>query len=111
MEDEIIEAGADLIWVLEEDQQFQGGTASACRSHVNGLGSDRGLCVGDGQTIPEPEVFDRSPLAVGRGFDMIVERKTMRIVYSSAGGAQRRLLQGPELLQTVQRLAEAARAD
>ena len=111
VEEEIIEAGAQLIWMLEEDAQFQGGTATACRSHVNGLGSSQGLCLGDGQTMPEPEVFDRSQLAVGRGFDMIVERKSMRIVYSSAGGAERRLIQGPQLLDTVRRMVEAARAD
>jgi len=50
------------------------------------LGSDDGWCLGDGQTQPTPGTFDNSPFSINRGFDMIVERATMEIVWENSHG-------------------------
>ena len=87
VEDEIIEEGVQIIWVLEQDIFFLPGMAGPCRSFVNGEGSDAGLCAGDGQTQPETGVFDDSPFASGRGFAMLVRKDDMRIVFHTDHGS------------------------
>ncbi len=86
VEDEIIEAGAALIWVMEQNPLGQPGTAERCRDFMDGRGSEAGWCVGDGETVPEPGVWDESPFSVGRGFDIIVPRGSMEIVFTTNHG-------------------------
>lgn len=75
-----------IVWVLEQNRSFQAGTADSCRTFVRSIGSMRGLCVGDGQTEPTPGVFDNSPFSVRRGFDMLVRRSDMQIVWTTNHG-------------------------
>ena len=103
VEEDIIAAGAQLIWVLEQDRAFVDGTAESCRSFMNGSGSDNGLCVGDGETMPVPGTFDDSPFAIGRGIDMIVQRSTMKILWAVGHGtpAGNANLTGEQVLEVV----------
>ena len=87
MEDNILAEGAQIIWVLEADTSLSPGTAIACRNYVDGKGSEKGICVGDGETAPFAGIFDDSPFSVGRGFDMIVRRSDMEIVFASSHGS------------------------
>lgn len=88
MEDAIADAGAEIVWVLEETAGSQPGTADTCMDALDLLGDpQRGWCVGDGQTEPVAGVFDDSPFSVYRGFDMIVPRTTMEIVWTSSHGS------------------------
>ena len=82
----MIAAGAQLIWVLEDDRSFVSGTATSCRDFMDSLGSTNGRCVGDGQTSPTADAFDNSPFSVNRGFDMIVRRSDMRVVFTTSHG-------------------------
>ncbi len=86
IEQDILDAGAQIIWVLEKDASFRPGTAQRCRDTLDQLGSEVGWCVGDNQTEPEPNVFDNSPFAQGRGFDIIVVRETMQVVWTTNHG-------------------------
>jgi hypothetical protein len=86
IEQDLISEGIGLIWVLEADRSGVDGTASSCRDYVDSFGSTTGRCVGDGQTEPTPGTWDDSPLAIGRGFDIIVERETMRVLYQTTHG-------------------------
>ena len=82
------------------------GTAAGCRDFMDGQGSENGLCVGDAETEPNPGTFDSSPFSSFRGFDMIVHRDTMQIVFNSdhgtPGGNDNR--SGEEILQAVRDL-------
>lgn len=80
VQDRIEDAGAALIWVLEEDTGGEAGTAASCADFVTTAGGSTGWCVGDGQTEPDAGEFDASPFAQGRGFDIGVRRSTMEIV-------------------------------
>lgn len=104
VEDQIVEAGAEIIWVLEQNQFLQAGTAEDCRTILDSFGSTHGWCVGDGQTQPTPGVFDASPFSIQRGFDIIVPRQTMQIVYSTSHGTPmgNENITGEELLAKVQ---------
>lgn len=93
VEDDIIAAGAEIIWVLEADALGVAGTAQSCMdffdafpSTYNGLTVDHGWCVGDAQTQPVSGTFDDSPFSIGRGFDIIVPRTTMEVVYTTNHG-------------------------
>jgi hypothetical protein len=87
VEDEIVAAGAQIVWVLEQGPRFEPGTAALCDEVLDQLGSgDVGLCVGDAETEPEPGTFDASPFSVARGFDMIVPKDTMVIRWTSSHG-------------------------
>jgi hypothetical protein len=92
VEDDIVAAGAEIIWVLEADVQSVDGTMTSCMDFMDdagalaGVPADKGWCVGDGQTLPVPGTFDDSPFSVFRGFDMIVVRETMEIVYTTSHG-------------------------
>ena len=86
VEQDIIDAGAQIIWVLEQNRIGQPGTAIRCRETMDLLGSTMGWCVGDNQTEPVAGTFDDSPFSVNRGFDIIVPRSTMEIVWSTSHG-------------------------
>lgn len=103
VEDDIIAAGAQIIWVLEKDRAFVDGTAESCRSYINSEGSTKGLCVGDGETMPTPGVWDNSPFSIARGFDIIVRRSTMEILWASSHGtpAGNENLTGSQVLEAV----------
>lgn len=85
-EQDFLDAGAEIIWVLERDKFFADGTAKLCRDTMDALGSTQGWCVGDAQTEPVPFTFDDSPFSVGRGFDIIVPRQTMEVAYTTSHG-------------------------
>ena len=103
VEEDIIAAGARIIWVLEQTRTGEAGTAQTCREAFDGYGSDKGLCVGDGQTMPNPGTFDDSPFAMGRAIDLIVRRSDMRLVFEAAHGTPRgnENLTGEEVLAEI----------
>lgn len=103
VEESFLSENVEIIWVLEEDTSFAAGTAEGCRTFMNGRGSDKGWCVGDGQTQPTPGVFDSSMFSIARGFDMLVRRSDMRILYTTSHGTPQGNdnLTGPELLDAV----------
>ncbi len=104
LEDDIVAAGAEIIWVLEATQNNTPGTAELCMDVMDGIGSeDQGWCVGDGETEPTPGAFDDSPFSVNRGFDMIVPRSTMEVVWTSSHGSPsgNDNLEGQDVLDAV----------
>jgi hypothetical protein len=107
VEQEILAAGAQIIWVLEQNSFGQPGTAQMCRSFLDGMGSTLGWCVGDGETIPTPGTFDNSPFSIARGFDIIVPRSTMEIVFTTNHGTPmgNENISGEELLAEIQAVA------
>ena len=104
VEQQIIDAGAEIIWVLEQNQSGQIGLANDCRSYMDAKGSTQGWCVGDGETQPMPGTFDESPFSIERGFDMIVVRETMQVVYTTTHGTTggNENIDGEALLAEVQ---------
>ncbi len=87
-EDDIVDAGAEIIWVLEQDENVEPGTAALCMPVMDEIGSeDQGWCVGDSEALPVAYPFDDSPFAENRGFDMIVARSTMEVVWVSTHGS------------------------
>ncbi|MCK6549118.1 hypothetical protein L6R52_24960 [Myxococcota bacterium] len=96
----------EIIWVLEQDTSFVDGTAQSCRTFVNGRGSDKGWCVGDGQTMPTAGEFDDSPFSAFRGFDMLVRKSDMHIIWTTNHGTP----SGNENLTSDQILAELRQA-
>ena len=109
VEQQILDAGAEIIWVLEQDAFVQPGTAQSCRDFVDSQGSTLGWCVGDGATQPVAGTFDDSPFSIGRGFDIIVPRETMEIVYTTNHGTPlgNENITGEELLAEIQAVAES----
>lgn len=115
MEEEFVAAGAQIIWVLLQDRNVQQGTAMSCREFLNSSprNSDGGWCVGDGQTMNQPMPSDTtwsdSPIAIGRGYDLIVSRRDMVVrdapTHGTPGGNEN--LTGSELLERVQAVLEA----
>ncbi len=89
VEDQIIAAGFQIIWILEENRVFRAGTAQTCQRFKQSIRSGRGICVGDGQTQPTAGTFDNSPFSVRRGFDMAVRLRDMRIMYTTTHGTPR----------------------
>ena len=87
IENQLEAEGVQLIWVLEADRSQVPGTAQSCRDFVESRGSTSGICVGDSQTEPVAGTFDRSPFSVGRGFDMLVTRDDMRVVFHASHGS------------------------
>ena len=87
IDDDFIATGAQIVWVLEQDASFGDGTAVSCFDTMSELGADAGWCVGDDETLPEPDVWDDSPLANNRGFEIIVDRSTMQVVWTSSHGS------------------------
>ena len=80
------------------------GTAQSCRDYLDSLGSNVGICVGDGETQPTSGTFANSPFTVGRGFDAIVTRGDMKIVWQSSHGTPsgNENLDGSEVLAVVE---------
>lgn len=111
IEAEIVDAGAEIVWVLEQDVRQQPGTAALCMETMDALDSERGWCVGDAQTQPVAGAFDDSPFSVARGFDMIVSRRTMQIVWTSSHGSPsgNENLDAEDVLAAVQTAVEQAR--
>lgn len=112
LESEIVDAGAEIVWVLEQDNLFGDGTAESCMAVMDGLGSDdKGWCVGDDELMPTDSLFDESELAEGRGFDVVVERSSMRIVWVSTHGTPsgNDNEDGADVLAAVQEAVSAAR--
>jgi hypothetical protein len=110
VEQDIVAAGAQIVWVLEQGPQFQLGTAQECHRVMAELGSQAGWCVGDDEALPRPDAWDESEFSDGRGFDLIVPRSTMQIVYSTSHGTPsgNENLTGADVLVEVQRvLAES----
>ena len=105
VEEEIVDAGAEIIWVLERGEDFSDADAALCRETMDRFGSDAGWCVGDAQTEPRPGTWDESPLARERGFDLIVDTETMVIEWVSTHGttAGNENLDGEDVLAEVQR--------
>ena len=103
-----MDTGAEIIWVLEQNQSGQIGLATDCRSYIDGKGSTLGWCVGDGETQPTPGTFDDSPFSIERGFDMIVVRETMEVVYTTTHGTTggNENITGEELLAEVQAVVD-----
>ena len=109
VEQQIQAAGAEIIWVLEADAFLQPGTAAACRDFMDAQGSAIGWCVGDGETLPTPGTFDNSPFSIGRGFDIIVPRSTMEIVFTTSHGTPggNENIDGEALLAAVEAVADS----
>lgn len=88
IDEQIAAEGAEIIWVLEADVEIEPGTAVGCMDVMDELSDPtHGWCVGDGQTWPDAGIFDDSPFSVNRGFDMIVDARTMRIEWVSNHGS------------------------
>ena len=106
VEEDIIAAGAQIIWVLENTANGSTANAQACRNSFDSYGSDKGYCVGDDQTMPAAGTFDRSPFAEGRGVDLIITRSDMVIQFEAAHGTPRgnENLTGAEILAEVRRI-------
>lgn len=104
MEDEIVDAGAEIIWVLEETPQGEPGTLDSCMEVMDIFGSeDQGWCVGDADTLPEASAFDDSPFSKGRGFDIVVPTSTMVIEFTTNHGTPsgNDNIDGADVLQAV----------
>lgn len=106
VEEAILAEGFQIIWVLEEDRVFRAGTAAECLRFMQGQGSDKGICVGDGQTQPIASAFDNSPFSIRRGFDMAVRLRDMRIMYTTNHGTPsgNHNLTGAEVLADLRNL-------
>ncbi len=101
-------AGAQIIWVLEQGPSFEDGTADNCFDTLETLGASTGWCVGDDETLPEADVWDDSPLANNRGFEIIVRRSTMTIEWTSShGSGANDNISAEELLQAAIDVIEA----
>lgn len=108
VEQDIVDAGIEIVWVLEVTNRMAAGTAETCRDTMDALGSSLGWCVGDGETEPEAGTFNDSPLAQGRGFDIFVPRDSMRLEWSSSHGSPsgNENLSGEDVRDTVLALLE-----
>ncbi|MEQ1567587.1 MAG: hypothetical protein ABMA64_18235 [Myxococcota bacterium] len=112
VEQQIVDAGAQIIWVLEQDPSVQPGTAELCDEVMDELGSDGiGLCVGDAETEPVAGTFDDSPFSEFRGFDMVLPRATMEILWTSSHGTPtgNDNLDGEVVLDIVEQVVAGAR--
>lgn len=101
--------------MLQQTSGFDQGTATTCREFIEGnpRNSDAGWCVGDGQTMGQSTPSDRtwtsSPIAIGRGYDLIVSRRDMVVrdapTHGTPSGNDN--LTGPELLARVQAVIDS----
>lgn len=99
-----MDAGAQIIWVLQQDFDRTLGTRARCDELFDREGSDRGICVGDNQTRPDRGTFDDSPFAMQRGYDFLVDRQTMEIVWNTTHGTTsgNENISGTEVLSAVE---------
>lgn len=79
--------GVQIIWVLQQSSVGQGGTAEGCLDFFTGEGASTGICVGDAEVFEQRDAFQDSPFASGRGFDMLVRRSDMNIVFTTSHGS------------------------
>lgn len=93
--------------MLEQSAIGQPGTAETCRDTLDSYDSNNGWCVGDGETEPVAGTFDDSPFSIGRGFDIIIDRSTMEIVWTSSHGTPsgNENLDGEDVLRAVRDFA------
>ena len=96
---------------MEDAPDGQSGTAEVCRDWMDDRGSESGLCVGDGETEPQADVWDESPFSVGRGFDIIVPLHSMEIVFTTNHGTPggNENLEAEEVLEAVEDAVDEAR--
>ena len=104
-EETFLNEGIQIIWVLVQDRSFRSGTAVRCRSTFNQFGSDKGLCVGDDESRPI-NIFDDSPFARGRGIDLVVRRRDMKVLFATGHGTPsgNTNLTGTQLLNEIRQL-------
>jgi len=104
-----VDAGAQIIWVLEQDRSRRPGTRASCDALFDTEGSTRGICVGDAQTEPVAGTFDVSPFSISRGFDIIVDRRSMEIVWASSHGTPsgNDNLDGEQVLDAVREVVDS----
>lgn len=110
VEDEIKAEGVEIIWIIEEISFGTAGLYEHCGDFNSQIsGSSAGWCVGDGETQPSAGVFDDSPFSDGRGFDVLVDRSTMQIVYSTNHGTPsgNENITGEELLADIRVFTQA----
>lgn len=89
--------------MLEQGPRFEDGTADECLETLQALGADQGWCVGDDETDPPyADVWDLSPFAQNRGFEIIVRRSTMTIEWASSHGS----VSGNDNISAAELLAE-----
>jgi hypothetical protein len=111
-DEELENAGAQVIWVLEADASQTPGTVESCTDVMDELGDPKtGWCVGDGQTLPSAGSFDDSPFSEKRGFEMIVSRQTMEVLWSSSHGSTsgNENLDGDDVLAAVEAAVDKVR--
>lgn len=103
VEEDILAAGGYIIWVQQLQVNNQPGTAQNCAQNRMADSSDKGMCVGDGETEPTAGTWNRSPFRQGRGTDVIVRTSDMRIVHGGPHGTPTRNddLTGQEILELV----------
>ena len=109
VEEQIEAEGVEIIWVIEEISFGTSGEVVHCPEFTDLIGSDRGWCVGDGQTMPTASAFDDSPLSDDRGFDILVERESMVVVLETSHGSTNgnANLTGAELLEQIRVFSQA----
>lgn len=89
--------------MLEQGRLYEDGTAEECRDVMDQTEAEAGWCVGDDETLNEPDAWDDSPFSIGRGFDIIVTRQDMVIQYSTNHGTPtgNENVSGEDVLQAV----------
>ncbi|MCO4745820.1 MAG: hypothetical protein KC912_13585 [Proteobacteria bacterium] len=110
VENDIVAEGVELIWVIEDITFGVDGTAEHCAEFASDVsGSSQGWCVGDGQTQPVAETFDDSPFSEGRGFDILVDRSTMEVLFTTNHGTPtgNENVTGQELLTMIRGYTQA----
>ena len=109
VEEDIVAEGVEIIWVIEEISLGVNGTVEHCEDFNSLTGSNRGWCVGDGQTQPTEGAFDNSPFSDQRGFDILVERESMVVLLETSHGSTNgnANLTGPELLERIRTFSQA----
>jgi hypothetical protein len=101
LEQDFIDEGAQIVWVLQENRSFAPGTSDEMHAFMEDSGSDLGIRVGDGETEPTPGTFERSPfITTARGFAMVVRKADMRVMFANTHGNER-TLNGQVLLEEV----------
>ena len=95
-------AGALIVWVIQEDTFASAASSQDAQNVVEfTIGSGEGIRVGDADTLPTAGTFENSPfITSNRGFEMIVRRSDMRIVYSAPQGNDRPI-DGQDFLNEV----------
>ena len=106
LDNDIAAEGIQIVWVLMQDRLFRAGTADRCRDYIRSISGDVGLCVGDSETRPMADAFGDSDIAIGRGYDVLVRRSDMKVVYATTHGTPggNETLTGQQLLDNIRRV-------